>query len=187
MNRPVTFRQIVFLLILVFFLTLSAPVPAAESPRGSSQSTIALSGRVMKVSDGDTVVVSPAQGGQFIKCRLYGIDAPEIQHEHKPGQPYGEESERDLKKLILGRDVEVEIRDKDKYGREVCVIRKDGKDMNLEMIRRGAAWAYRKYLKAPYEAEYIDAERVAKEKMLGFWKHGIPQPPWEFRKGQRGN
>jgi len=36
-----------------------------------------LQAKVMKVSDGDTIVVSPINGGDFFKCRLYGIDTPE--------------------------------------------------------------------------------------------------------------
>ena len=136
----------------------------------------------MKVSDGDTVVIQPDGGGQFYKCRLYGIDAPEVPHEHKPGQPYGEESTRALKKLILGQEVSVEIRDRDKYGREVCVIRKDGTDMNREMIKKGMAWAYVKYLKRPYASDYIEAEKEARDKGLGLWQQRNAVPPWEFRK-----
>jgi endonuclease YncB( thermonuclease family) len=36
-----------------------------------------LNAKVMQVKDGDTIAVSPADGGQFFVCRLYGIDAPE--------------------------------------------------------------------------------------------------------------
>jgi len=93
---------------------------------------------------------------------LYGIDAPETPKNGNSGQPYGEESTKELKKLILGQDVAIEIRDRDKYGREVCVIRKDGLDVNREMIKKGVAWAYRKYLKPPYASEYIDAESDAR-------------------------
>jgi len=136
----------------------------------------------MQVKDGDTIVVAPLEDGQFFTCRLYGIDAPETPKKGKSGQPYGEESTKELKKLILGQDVSIEIRDRDKYGREVCVIRKDGKDMNLEMINRGAAWAYRKYLKPPYATEYIEAENEARGKGLGLWQQSNPEPPWNFRK-----
>jgi len=103
-------------------------------------------------------------------------------HDKRQGQPYGAESAKELKKLTLGQEVTTEIRNRDKYGREVCVIRKDGKDINLEMIHRGAAWAYKKYLKPPYASEYIDAESMARGKGLGLWRQSNPEPPWEFRK-----
>ena len=165
-----------------FSFFVSALALSFISAIGLASTAKNVSGRVMKVSDGDTVVIRPGDGGLFYKCRLYGIDAPEIPHEFGPGQPYGEESAKALKKLILGQDVLIEIRDRDKYGREVCVIRKDGTDMNLEMIRKGMAWAYRKYLKPPYASEYIEAEKDAKDKGLGLWQQSNPEPPWEFRK-----
>ena len=57
-------------------------------------------GKVMRVKDGDTIVISPVDGGQFFTCRLYGIDAPETSKRGKSGQPYGEEATRSLKKLL---------------------------------------------------------------------------------------
>jgi micrococcal nuclease len=137
--------------------------------------------KVMQVKDGDTIVVRPVDGGEFSICRLYGIDAPEAGK-----QPYGEESTKKLKKLILGQEVTIEVRDRDRYGREVCVIKKESMDINLEMVKEGAAWAYRKYLKIPYASEYIDAESQARAKRLGLWKDGNPEPPWKFRRLQRG-
>ena len=142
----------------------------------------AIKGKVMQVKDGDTAVIAPIEGGQFFICRLYGIDAPEIGHNGRSGQQYGSESETALKNLVLGQEVSIEVRDRDKYGREVCIIRKDGRDINKEMIVKGAAWAYRKYLKPPYAAEYIEAEGEAKAKRHGLWQQNYPEAPWEFRK-----
>lgn len=145
-----------------------------------------VSGKIMRVKDGDTVVVAPEDGGQFFTCRLYGIDAPETSHGRKPGQPYGEESAKELKKLILGQTVDVTLTGQKTYKREVCMISKDGMNVNLEMVRRGFAWAYRHYLRRPYASEYIDAENEARDKKLGLWQDNNPTPPWEFRKGQKG-
>ena len=36
-----------------------------------------ITGKVTQVKEGDTVVISPIEGGQFFICRLHGIDAPE--------------------------------------------------------------------------------------------------------------
>ena len=162
--------------LLYFFLAITSNAVAFNTE---------LQTKVMQVKDGDTIVVSPIDGGQFFTCRLYGIDTPEISKGHNPGQSYAEEATKELKKLILGHDVAVEIRDRDKYGREVCVIRKEIMDINLEMVNKGAAWAYRKYLKSPYASEYIEAESEAREKSLGLWKDNNPDPPWEFRKMQK--
>ncbi len=173
-------KQTKYLLIVPLLLLLfTRPVFAAENT---------LTGKVMKVTDGDTVVITPIEGGAFFKCRLYGIDAPETPKISKrgrlmkPGQPYGEEATRELKKLIIGEIVEVTLTGAKTYKREVCRIHKEGMDINLEMVKRGYAWAYTHYLKRAYASEYIDAERTAREKDLGLWQDTNPTPPWEFRR-----
>lgn len=136
-------------------------------------------GKIMRVKDGDTVVVAPAEGGEFFVCRLYGIDAPEGK------QSYGEESTRALKQLILGQSVEVRTKGRDQYGRKICFIRKGSLDVNNEMVRQGHAWAFRKYLNQPYTASYVSAEDEARLNKRGLWQQANPQPPWEFRSAAR--
>ena len=96
------------------------------------------------------------------------------------------EASRELKKLILGQTVEVTLTGSKTYKREVCLIKKDGIDINLEMVKRGYAWAYRQYLRRPYASEYIQVENDARAKRLGLWADANPTPPWEFRKKMRG-
>ena len=138
-------------------------------------------GTVTKVSDGDTVVIRPFSGRLF-KCRLYGIDAPEIPHNGNPGQPYGRASDRELNNLVLYTTVDITLTGNRSYDREICIIKRMGLDINKEMVKRGYAWAYRKYLKRPYASEYIDAESEARKMRRGLWQQLNPQPPWEFRK-----
>lgn len=141
-------------------------------------------GKVIAVKDGDTVVIAPIQGGEYFICRLYGIDAEEIQHGSTPGQPDGEAAKTDLKRLVLGKTVGVLLTGDTTYDRQVCIISYNGASVNLAMLQRGHAWAYRKYLKGPYVSEYINAERDARANHLGIWQRNNPQPPWEFRKAQ---
>lgn len=161
-------------LILISISLLFLPVDAYNAQ--------VLTGKVMQVKDGDTVVISPIEGGQFFICRLYGIDAPEIQHPGKPGQLYGEQAAKELKNLILGQEVEVKLMGQKTYKREVCLIKHNGIDINLEMVKRGYAWAYKQYLRRPNVSEYIAAENEARTKRLGLWVEIDPQPPWAFRK-----
>lgn len=90
-----------------------------------------------------------------------------------------------IKSLIYQQTVDYQIVDTDRYGRGICRIKKDGQDINLEMVKSGYAWAYVQYLKRPHASEYIDAEREARSKKLGLWNDVNPTPPWEFRKLQR--
>jgi endonuclease YncB( thermonuclease family) len=166
-------------LIMVFLFGLTTSAFAFKTT---------MQGKIMQVKDGDTIVVSPVEGGQFFTCRLYGIDAPETPHPRfgKSGQPYGKAATWELKRLILGQTVEITTTGQKTYNREVCLIRKNGTDINLEMVRRGYAWAYRHYLRSPYASEYIGAEKEARDKRLGLWRDTNPTPPWEFRRMMRG-
>jgi endonuclease YncB( thermonuclease family) len=71
-------------------------------------------GKVTKVADGDTLTIVTPEGTK-LKVRLYGIDTPEIRHNVRQGQPYGEEAKQALTALTLGKKVKVEIVDIDRY------------------------------------------------------------------------
>jgi len=151
-------------------------------PREHSKPASPLHMRILKVSDGDTVTVENTVTMEIFKCRLYGIDAPETPKHGTPGQPYGEDSARALKTLVSGEQVEITTTGEKTYDREVCTVRAGGADINLEMVKRGYAWAYRRYLHGPYASEYIEAEGEARRNRLGVWHDINPTPPWEFRR-----
>jgi len=142
--------------------------------------------KVIKVYDGDTIEIQKPGTDEIFKCRLYGIDAPETPKRGRPGQPYGQDSARALKALISGANVEITTTGEKTYDREVCSVRLGATDVNLEMIKRGYAWAYRNYLHGPYASQYIEAEGEARRNRLGIWHERKPTPPWEFRRHQKG-
>jgi endonuclease YncB( thermonuclease family) len=91
-----------------------------------------LTGRVVRVIDGDTIVVLDGSNAQH-KIRLTGIDAPER------GQAYGTQSKEHLSDSISGELVVVEYEKNDRYGRVLGKVLLSGKDINLEQIRAGLA------------------------------------------------
>lgn len=143
-----------------------------------------IEGKVVRIADGDTLTVATRDGTK-VKVRLYGIDAPEVRHEGTPGQPGGGEARQALKALTRGRKVRVDVLEVDTHGRSVGVVSEGGVNINLAMVRKGWAWAYRRYLSTPYASEFIDAEREARAKRLGLWQRANPSPPWEFRRRMR--
>lgn len=156
-----------------FVAVLLFAVPSFAFPRS-------VEGKVTKVVDGDTLTLATREGTR-IKIRLYGIDAPEVRHEGMPGQPYGEEAKTALKASALGKWVTVEIVDVDTHGRVVGIVHREGVDINREMVRSGLAWAYRRFLSAPYASGYIDGEQEARNRRLGLWKQANPDPPWKYK------
>jgi micrococcal nuclease len=133
--------------------------------------------RVIAVSDGDTVKVLSSDNRQM-KCRLHGIDAPESSQSH------GQASKASLSDMIYRKTVDVEVVDRDQYGRSVCRIFLNGVDVNKVQIQRGFAWWYSRYSK---DSSYGQAQDAARQQRLGLWAMPNPTPPWAFRKEGRSN
>jgi endonuclease YncB( thermonuclease family) len=137
-----------------------------------------LQGRVVGVSDGDTVTVLDAANKQH-KIRLSGIDAPE------KAQAYGQKSKESLSDMVFGKTVDVEWSKQDRYGRTVGKIVLDGVDICLEQIRRGMAWHYKQYQQeqsAQDRVTYADSEILARDNRTGLWRDLAPIEPSIFRK-----
>ncbi|MDO9233920.1 MAG: thermonuclease family protein [Methylotenera sp.] len=137
-----------------------------------------LQGKVIKVTDGDTVNVL-TNDNELHKIRLSGIDSPEKK------QAFGNKSKQALDDEIGGKVVTVEFNKRDRYQRIIGKIMFNGKDVNLHQIQRGLAWHYKKY-QNEQEVEdrsiYADAEYLAQRDKLGLWADTNSMPPWDFRK-----
>ena len=90
------------------------------------------------IADEDTFSCLTAYGDQ-VRVRLAGIDAPEL------GQPNSRRA-RSPVGFVFGKDVTLIVRDRDRYGRTVVQVKVADLEVNAELVRIGAAWAYRAYL-----------------------------------------
>lgn len=134
-----------------------------------------LSGSVVGIADGDTLTLLSPEKVQT-RIRLAQIDAPEKK------QAFGQKSKASLSDLVYGQAVEVEVETLDRYGRSVGTVFRQGQDINLEQIRRGMAWVYRRYAKDPL---YLESENKARSEKQGLWSDPDAVPPWEFRQNER--
>jgi endonuclease YncB( thermonuclease family) len=151
-----------------------------------------LAGRVVGVSDGDTITVLDNAKIQH-KIRLAAIDAPE------KGQAFGERAKENLSRLVFGRDVRVDWRKTDRYGRLVgtvwvappdvsCGRKADCPktlDAGLAQLTLGLAWHFKRYAneqKLQQREQYAFAEEEARAERAGLWGDVNPVPPWEWRK-----
>jgi endonuclease YncB( thermonuclease family) len=158
---------------------LPAALLLAVFVHGAAAAT--LPGRVVGVSDGDTVTVLDA-GNHRLRIRLSGIDAPEKR------QAFGAYARQSLSRQLFGQQVVVEWSRTDRYGRIVGRIEVGGVDASLEQLREGSAWVYRQYLRElPIDDRklYLEAERLAKGERRGLWRDGKPEPPWQWRRERR--
>lgn len=137
-----------------------------------------LTGRVVRVTDGDTIVILDVSDTQH-KIRLTGIDAPERK------QAFGTKSKDHLSESVAGKIVVIDYSKRDRYGRILGKVLLNEEDMNLEQVRAGFAWHYKKYQneQTPTDRElYSKAEIDAKNAWRGLWYDAEPMPPWEFRR-----
>ncbi|QYX58661.1 thermonuclease family protein [Roseovarius sp. SCSIO 43702] len=101
------------------------------------------------VVDGDTLIIRKTQ------IRLFGIDAPEIDH------PYGKKAKWALVALCKGRSVRARVIERDTHGRTVahCWL-EDGSDLSAEMVKLGLAIDWPKFSGGRYRAlETHDARK----------------------------
>lgn len=154
-------------LLLFAFMAIASPAIAED-----------IIGRVVGISDGDTLTLLTSEKRQ-VKIRLAEIDTPESR------QPYGDRARQELSELAFGKDAVAAVQDTDRYGRKVARVRVGSVDVNVEMIRRGAAWVYRQYLR---DQSLLAVEEGARAAKVGLW--ALPEaqrtPPWEWRRVQRG-
>ena len=136
-----------------------------------------LTGKVIKVSDGDTITVLDSNNQKY-KIRLQGIDAPETQ------QAFGETSRQSLASLVYDKEVIILWDKRDKYARILGKVIVDGRDANYEQLKKGLAWYYKQYendLGDEDKERYSEAEAWARNYTEGLWTDSKSIPPWEFR------
>lgn len=130
---------------------------------------------VAAVVDGDTILI---RGGDHI--RLVQIDSPEPDED----ECYGAEASRVLEELLpLGSEVELEadsnLDDVDRFGRMLRYVHVDGLNVNLELVRRGAAtvWFFNGD-RGRYADDLVAAGEDARLQRRGLWA-ACPGTPFE--------
>ena len=148
-------------LLLVLFIALA---------HGSS-----IKGVVVGVSDGDTLTILDDSKEQH-KIRLAKIDAPET------AQSFGNVSKQNLSKLCYKKNATAEVETVDRYRRKVATVYCDEVEVNLEQVKAGLAWVYRKYTD---DEQYYEAEKMAKSQKRGIWSLDNLMPAWEYRRSKK--
>ncbi len=165
-------RGLLFFLLL--FLSLSSPAPAKT-----------YQGQVMKVFDGDTILVRIQGHEEFV--RLREIDAPEMANRKLQGQePWGSKAREFALSRLKNRKVRLETderEERDAYGRLLAYVFVGDSLLNREMVQSGNAFFYRAPIRGRYAARLEEAEDAARDKGIGVWdrKKGLKEKPRDFR------
>jgi endonuclease YncB( thermonuclease family) len=150
-------------LVPLILLLLHGPVLAAAR----------FEARVLRVKDGDSVVVEQLLARRRSEIRLAGIDAPEY------SQPWGLQARAALSRMLGRGDVTVEVVDRDRYNRLVARVWVGRRYVNAEMVRSGNAWAFDRYVP---DREIRAAEAAARTARAGLWalppEDRLPPATW---------
>lgn len=153
-----------FLQGIVLFLLFFSPLLWAKEQQIWCQ--------VVGVSDGDTLTCLHQK--RPFKVRLIHIDAPEL------AQPFGQRAKQALSALAYRQEVRLQVQRYDKYQRLLAVVyNKQGKNLNLQLVKQGMAWAY--YQSQP---EYVKAQQRAQASRIGLWQDSQPIEPYQWRKSR---
>jgi micrococcal nuclease len=177
-TRVSAVRALAVTMVALASISLGAISRPASAQSGGQY---ALTGKVVQVSDGDTInlLVDKTQH----RIRLASIDAPETSHgSDRPGQPFGEASRKNLADYVAGKTLTLTCYEKDHYGRDVCDVPANGTTANRLQVQDGMAWANQqakgKFLR---DKALVGVQNDAQKKKLGLWAEPGAVAPWEWR------
>jgi micrococcal nuclease len=142
--------------MLVFAALLTLPLACGRAPTAN----------VAQVLDGDTIVL---EDGRHV--RLVQLDAPETGE----GECYAQTAKRVLEQLLpRGTEVRIEtdptLDEVDRYGRTLAYVQRNGANINLELVRVGAASPYFFHGdRGRYATQLLQAAGKASREHRGLW------------------
>lgn len=155
-NLPLVLPFLVLSLIFNLFFLFKEVGPASLFQ--ATQNKEELKGRVVRVLDGDTFDLE-----EGVRVRLIGVDAPEY-----PKGCLSLKAKERLEELVLGKEVEIEVVEKDNFGRKLGFVMIGGLLINQTMIEEGLARAGAGE-NPKYGAKLLAAEDSAKKAKRGIW------------------
>ena len=154
----------------------SVPI-ATQPPLGLAPTGPTEEGRVVRVIDGDTIVVEIA--GVEYRVRYIGMDTPESVDPNSPVEPMALASSAANEALVAGKAVllEKDVSDTDRYGRllrNVWVEREGALVLvGLELVRTGFAQVSTYPPDVMYVDALLSAEVDARTAAVGLWASDV--------------
>jgi len=146
----------------------------------SASGAQSFTGKVIGVADGDTMQLDDGR-----RVRLLQLDAPEGGEDE---ECYAEEAREMLSSLVEKGGEILLVADplldqEDRFGRLLRYVYVDGNNVNVELVRRGAAtvWFFEDE-EGIFATELLEAATVANETGLGLWS-ACPDTAFDPRRG----
>jgi micrococcal nuclease len=149
-------------------------LPNREGSDKSQKETFV--GKVVAITDGDTFKLLK-KDSTLIRVRLANIDCPERK------QPFSKRAKQFASDAIFGKNIEISVLKKDRYGRFIANVFYDNKkNLSKELLKAGFAWHYVKYSNDLTLQELEDAAKKNKE---GLWQDKNSIAPWDWRANKK--
>lgn len=158
---------IVFAAIMVNAIAHIQPATAPGFRVSAGPPTPAASVSVVRVVDGDTIIVAVGDGNEET-VRLIGVDAPEA------GECYGPEASAYLRERVEGHQVTLTDdstqADRDQYGRALRYVADEtGALVNVELLKGGYAREHTYDTEYQQQWPFRQLELSAKDARAGLW------------------
>ena len=142
---------------------------------GTPDAPATRSGRVVRVIDGDTIVV---QGVGTV--RYIGIDTPELHHPRRPVERFAARAAAMNRALVAGRTVrlETDVEERDVHGRLLAYVYVGDVMVNLRLVAQGAAEAFPFPPNTLHGDEFSRLQGEAMRTGRGQWGPAEGGPPW---------
>jgi micrococcal nuclease len=123
--------------------------------------------RVVRVVDGDTIIVAPDR-----VVRLIGVDTPETVKPEHPVEPYGPEATKFTRRFLAAGSVQLTFDQErvDRFGRALAYVWVDDRMLNEALLRAGLArfephFRYSERMKSRFR----EAQQAAQRAEVGIW------------------
>ncbi|MBI5467037.1 MAG: thermonuclease family protein [Candidatus Kerfeldbacteria bacterium] len=165
MNRRIQ-KQLVGLVITLLLAVFGAWQLGDDDPSVATDS-----GNVIRVVDGDTIVVR--LDGDDETVRMIGLNTPESVDPRQAVECFGREASSRLKEILAAATVTLEADvtqdNRDRYGRLLRYVFIDQRNINQQMIEEGYGYEYTFDQPYRYQREFRAAESEARVAGRGLW------------------
>ena len=157
--------------VALIAVVVAALVVAWTARGGGEAPARELRGRVVRITDGDTIRVALAGGVE--RVRYIGIDTPEEVRPDTPVQCYARRAAAENARLVAGREVRLvlDVEHRDRFGRLLAYVYRDGDGLfvNAELVRSGFARTLTIPPNVRYAARFAALARQARRASRGLW------------------
>jgi endonuclease YncB( thermonuclease family) len=161
LRKAVVMRVLLVLVISILVATVTGSTVAANGQTGTGSA-----GVVAQIIDGDTISLTNGK-----RVRLLQIDATEL----GSGECYSRQAARILRRMIpegstIRLEADARLDQVDRYGRLLRYVWSGRTNVNLELVRQGAAtvWFYDRE-RGKYATQLLTAAREARAAKRGIW------------------